>query len=217
MVDGSEPCGSSQNGFFGMADDGSYATGLNWYGCASTSAWTYNAATNTSVALPIMESVPGEGGARGNDVNSHGARRRLEQDALAAAGAAPSGLTASAPSSTAWAPSSRMICVDSGDYCCSTVATDPRCPEYVDDASCNNGGFCDLAGIECLAGICTGGVNAGLTCSGYWNCPGSCTQGATSAPTAPPTTPAPAPARAARTRRSCTSDYSCPDTVVCVG
>ena len=214
---GSEPCGSSQNGFFGMADDGSYATGLNWYGCSSTSAWTYNAATDTSVALPIMETVPGEGGARGNDVNSHGDvvgwntmlfGNWRGAEWVDGVGSFIDGQGTIEP----------MICVDSGNYCTHNGSDPIRgCPEYVDDASCNNGGFCDLAGIECLAGVCTGGVNAGLSCSGYWNCPGSCTQGSNVGANCTSDSSCPGTCEGGENPGdSCTSDYSCPDTIVCV-
>jgi hypothetical protein len=187
---GSEPCGSSQNGFFGMSDNGMWATGLNWYGCSSTSAWTYNAMDDASVALPIMETVEGEGGARGNDVNSSGDVVGWNKMLFGSWRGAEwvDGVPSFVDGQGVIEP---KICIDSGNYC-TFNGDDPvrGCPEYVND------GYCDKTGVACVDGYCVGGPSAGNTCTSDWYCKGTCVGPAAG--------------------EECSSDYYCPDTEVCV-
>jgi hypothetical protein len=186
FIDGFEPCGSSGQSFYDMGGNGDYMTGLTWKGCSYARGFWSDGETTIDTGSANGEST------RGNAITTDGSKIAGWNQMLCGsrAGATWEGGAWSmiSPNGT----NEPKVCVESGGGCCS----DTYCPEYVDDSSCNNAGYCDLEGIECLAGVCTGGANAGGSCSGYWNCPGYCSAGSNAG-------------------GECTSDYSCPGT--CVG
>ena len=207
FIDGFEPCGSSGQSFYDMGGNADYMTGLTWKGCSYARGYWSDGETTIDTGSANGEST------RGNAITTDGSKIAGWNQALCGQrmGAYWEGGTWNfiSPNGTA----EPKVCVESGVGCCS----DTYCPEYVDDSSCNNAGLCDLTGIECLAGVCTGGANAGGTCSGYWNCPGYCSAGGNAGGECTSDYSCPGSCEGGPNHGDdCTSDYYCPDTPVCV-
>jgi hypothetical protein len=204
---GGDNCGSTIS-THGASDNLEYLVGLAWEGCKGR-RFLYTKETDTSVWLPCMD----EESCRLNDITNDGSKAVGWNTALCGGwrGAKTEG------DSYDWIDGlgalNPKLC-PSGDSCCGNY----DCDEFVDDSSCSNVGACDTTGIDCVGGICTGGPNAGMTCSGYWNCPGECSDAANN-----PGTPCTGDwacegtcVGGANDGDPCTGDYYCPDTDVCL-
>ena len=162
------PCDSPGITLYDIGGNGAYATGLTWSGCSTARAFRYDKATNTTVNL----GSPTGKNSRGNGISNDGRTVVGWSEMLEGTwrGARWDNGTWS------WVDGQGNIdpkaCNVTGKSC-TYNDDDPKygCPdEFVDDASCQNMG-------DCQGDVCVGGVNAGNTCSGYWDCGGSCVGG----------------------------------------
>jgi len=204
---------------YGMADNAEHATGLISIDGYPAHGFYYNAANETISSLSHLSTRPGVVTmSRGIDVTNDGSLVVGWNEGL-------NGFWRGAQwvdGVQSWIDGNGNIepkvCVESG-LACSYNSNDPQlgCPEWADDAFCNNAGFCDLDGIACEAGVCTGGVNAGQSCNGSWNCPGTCTDGGNVGGNCIRDSYCPGTCVGGdNPGGSCNSSYSCPDTTVCI-
>ena len=182
------PCGQDGISLYDIGGNGDFATGLTWYGSCDAGAFRWDKATNTTVNLGSPNGDSGRGNAISNDGNT-----------IVGWGSSLFGDWRGARwdnGTWSWIDGQGNIepkaCNVTGKPC-TFNGDDPvyGCPdEFVDDASCQNMG-------DCSGGVCVGGVNAGQSCSGYWECGGSCVGGPGNGD-------------------YCYYDGMCPDTEVCV-
>jgi hypothetical protein len=202
-------CGSTLS-THGVSDNQDYLVGLGWEGCSGR-RFIHDRTAGTTEVLPCM----GEDSCRYNDAADDGNRFVGWNYAQCGRWRGAEEVNGTWDWIDGLGPIVAKACEDTGGECCG----DRDCPEWVDDSSCvKDPDICDLTGIECLDNVCTGGVNAGQACSGYWNCPGEC-----SAASANPGTPCTSHyscegycVGGANDGDTCTSDYYCPDTPKCL-
>ena len=161
VPDGFEPCGSAGHNLKGIGGNVDFATGLTWKGCAEPRAFLWDAAADVSLRLDPVDGRT----TRGNRVSADGKTiGGWAQSCFSWRGARWD------DGEWSWVDgqpdAERLICAESGEFCCG----DYDCPE-AGAASCSNAGMCDLAGVECVDGMCSGGLNEGGVCREYYDCP----------------------------------------------
>jgi hypothetical protein len=205
-TEGYEDCGGSPLSVHGVSNNQDYLVGLGWENCRGR-RFIYSRPDDTTQVLPCMTNdscrindATDDGDTIGWNTSQCGLWRGAE----------------TVDGTYDWIDGlgelQRKVCTEGGPCC-----GDNDCPEFVDDSTCNNVGSCDITGVDCVAGVCTAGANAGETCSGYWQCNGYCTTG--------PSTGNPCRYDSScqgncvggpNDGDACTGSYYCPDTPHCV-
>jgi hypothetical protein len=212
--------GSSRMSFYDMAtNNGGFATGLTYVqtttptNCATFNAFRWDKATNTTVAL----GSPSGKGSRGNDITNDGNSvvgwgRGVNFDRRGARWDNGTWSWLGDPNGE-----EPKMCAGSGLPCSSNSSSATSgCPgEYVDDGFCTNRGTCQNRGV-CTANVCVGGTNPGVSCTSNTQCRGACAGGTNDGTTCNSDSTCAGTCVGPNAGAVCTSNGTCPDTVVCV-